>query len=226
MDQHINDPQSWNLYAYGRNNPLVYVDPTGRDIELIGDEDERKKALELLKRSIAAEAATHLQIEERKQGKDTHYFVGIEGDVADFRKLGATANDLANLVTNKNTVEFGLTSQDLSSLGGAVTYEKGEIGNANVRVLVNPDQMYAANRVLDSSTILGASRWQGAFDKPAWYPQPFTPAIAAWHEFGHAWADINGAESQTNWVALVWENRMRAQLYGPLGPRNAPRIRH
>jgi RHS repeat-associated protein len=23
------DPQSWNLYAYGRNNPLKYVDPLG-----------------------------------------------------------------------------------------------------------------------------------------------------------------------------------------------------
>lgn len=23
------DPQSWNMYAYGRNSPLVYVDPTG-----------------------------------------------------------------------------------------------------------------------------------------------------------------------------------------------------
>lgn len=23
------DPQSWNLYAYARNNPLRYVDPNG-----------------------------------------------------------------------------------------------------------------------------------------------------------------------------------------------------
>jgi len=28
-DQHPGDPQSWNLYSYGRNNPLLYVDPTG-----------------------------------------------------------------------------------------------------------------------------------------------------------------------------------------------------
>ena len=26
------DPQRWNRYAYGRNNPLRYVDPDGRDI--------------------------------------------------------------------------------------------------------------------------------------------------------------------------------------------------
>jgi RHS repeat-associated protein len=29
-DQHPDDPQSWNLYAYARNNPLTFVDDTGR----------------------------------------------------------------------------------------------------------------------------------------------------------------------------------------------------
>jgi RHS repeat-associated protein len=29
-DQNPEDPQSWNLYAYVRNNPLAYFDPSGR----------------------------------------------------------------------------------------------------------------------------------------------------------------------------------------------------
>ena len=29
-DQHMENPQSWNLYAYVRNNPLTYVDPDGQ----------------------------------------------------------------------------------------------------------------------------------------------------------------------------------------------------
>ena len=28
---HVEDPQSWNRYAYARNNPLKYVDRDGRD---------------------------------------------------------------------------------------------------------------------------------------------------------------------------------------------------
>jgi RHS repeat-associated protein len=30
-DSHVGDPQSWNEYAYARNNPLRYVDPTGQN---------------------------------------------------------------------------------------------------------------------------------------------------------------------------------------------------
>jgi uncharacterized protein RhaS with RHS repeats len=30
-DQHPEDPQSWNLYAYVRNNPIKNTDPNGRD---------------------------------------------------------------------------------------------------------------------------------------------------------------------------------------------------
>jgi len=29
-DQSTNDPQSWNLYSYVRNTPLILIDPTGR----------------------------------------------------------------------------------------------------------------------------------------------------------------------------------------------------
>jgi RHS repeat-associated protein len=222
LDQHIDDPQSWNLYAYGRNNPLRYVDPTGNAIELLGDEEARKKELALLQKSLGNDkAASRVYINEVKDGDTTRYFVGIQGDVGSFMKMSDTSHDLANLVQHKEVVEFGLTSQDLSSFGGAVTYEKGDIGNQNVRTLVNPSQIHIAEERLDPRSIFGAQFWgKGAVN-------PFTPGVAAWHEFGHAWGYINGrAGDATNKESLDWENRMRVQLYGPLGPHNAPRIRH
>jgi RHS repeat-associated protein len=38
------DPQSWNRYAYARNNPLVYIDPTGLDYEHL--EGRQKKLID------------------------------------------------------------------------------------------------------------------------------------------------------------------------------------
>jgi RHS repeat-associated protein len=234
LDQHIADPQSWNLYSYVRNNPLSFIDPTGNSIELLctGDASkcagERQKELEFLQKSLGNDkAASNLYINEVKDGDNTRYFVGIKGDVGDFMKQSDTAHDLGNLVENKNVVEFGLTSKDLSNQGGAVTYEKGEVGNQNVRVLVNPGQADVANRVLSPNTILGASRWGGQNQDPRWRVNPFTGEVMAWHEFGHAWGYMNGrALDHTNPEAEAWENRMREQLYGPLGPNNAPRVAH
>lgn len=41
--------------------------------------------------------------------------------------LSATAHDLANLIQDKQVVEFGLTNKDLSDWGGGVSYKKGKI---------------------------------------------------------------------------------------------------
>jgi hypothetical protein len=37
VDQSAGDPQSWNLFGYVRNNPLRFVDPTGRAEKLVPD---------------------------------------------------------------------------------------------------------------------------------------------------------------------------------------------
>ncbi len=41
-DQHLEEPQSWNMYVYVRNNPLRYVDPNGRDTQQTFSVEEMK----------------------------------------------------------------------------------------------------------------------------------------------------------------------------------------
>jgi hypothetical protein len=45
----------------------------------------------------------------------------------------------------------------LAEFGGAVTYDKGEAGNQNVRVLVNPEEADIATERLNGSTVLEES---------------------------------------------------------------------
>jgi uncharacterized protein RhaS with RHS repeats len=54
------DPQRWNLYAYTRNNPLQFIDPKGEAIELLGDEEERRKALAALRKGVGDQAGAYL----------------------------------------------------------------------------------------------------------------------------------------------------------------------
>lgn len=215
------DPQRWNRFSFARNSPLVFVDPTGAAIELIGGASDRDAALALLQSGVG-DAGEFLYINELDVDGIRRYFVGIRGNVGRFMGFNEAAHNLANLIGHPSIVEFQVTSRDLGRFGGAVTYEPGEAGNMNTRVMVNAGQVGLA---LNPNTVIGRSRF-GA-DVPVSAIRPLTAEIAAWHEFGHAWGFVNGRTMrQTTVEAIGWENLMRGMVYGPFGPRNAPRILH
>jgi len=222
IEEALLNPQLWNRYAYALNNPLRFLDSSGAAIELLGEQADRDKELELLRR-VSGNFGARLYINEVKDGNKTRYFIGILGDVGDFTRAGGPAQNLGNLVASEQVVEFGLTDRDLSKWGGAATFESGRTGNANTRVLVNVAQIADLNSSLNPNrTVAGYLK----FDRNGVW-QPFTKEITAWHEFGHAWGLINGRSmAQTNIEAVRWENEMRAQVYGPLGQSNARRVIH
>ncbi|MBY0507025.1 MAG: RHS repeat-associated core domain-containing protein [Bryobacteraceae bacterium] len=52
-DQHSQDPQSWNLYGYARNNPLKFVDESGREVVYAS------KKLEIISESMRLQSPTY-----------------------------------------------------------------------------------------------------------------------------------------------------------------------
>jgi RHS repeat-associated protein len=53
-DSQVGDPQSWNKYAYARNNPLKYIDPSGENATVtIETDEEHKKGKVTVKATIA-----------------------------------------------------------------------------------------------------------------------------------------------------------------------------
>jgi len=96
------DPQRFNLYAYVRNNPLSLVDPKGEEIELLGDEEQRKKLLNAVKSAVGDQAGKFLN--EKKVtswfglGK-TRYIVGVSDQKA-FAATNSVAGALSPMISD------------------------------------------------------------------------------------------------------------------------------
>ncbi|MBL8233526.1 MAG: RHS repeat-associated core domain-containing protein, partial [Bryobacterales bacterium] len=73
------DPQSWNMYAYGRNNPLKYVDPTGETYRVCDAKEENCANI------------SDAEFEKfRKDNKDLNFRGGSAGSIYAGRTLSGT----------------------------------------------------------------------------------------------------------------------------------------
>ncbi|SRR5581483_4646078 len=101
MKQKVIDPQQWNMYSYARNNPVRFVDPTGKYLELRGDDAARKKQLEALQKATG-EAGSYLY---DNAGKDGKHYLGIytngqDGKGHAFGSINAVSNKLSGIIND------------------------------------------------------------------------------------------------------------------------------
>ena len=109
----LTDPQRFNLYAYVRNTPLNLIDPKGEAIELTGDEKERLKKLEVLRKMVGKEAGAYLY---ENKGEDGKYYVGVltngpDGNGQAFQDFNAVAGDLSTIINDRLVADIEFAQQ-------------------------------------------------------------------------------------------------------------------
>ena len=123
QEEMLSDPQRFNLYGYVRNTPLTLIDPTGEAIELTGNENDRAKKLELLRKMVGNEAGAYLYENKAEDGK---FYVGIytngpDGKGKDFGSINASAGNLAGIVSDRLVAEIDLVSPRDNQTIGTIT---------------------------------------------------------------------------------------------------------
>lgn len=139
------DPQQMNLYNYGRNNPLSYIDADGRDINLANDTAEGRAAAQAkLTQGMSKAEAANIGMRQDKSGNWETYVkdagaVSSKDASVGYKGITGVINDHSvtvslGLVGGGLTATFGDLGK-VSSIGGDQTL--GAAGDRNVSVVIN-----------------------------------------------------------------------------------------
>jgi hypothetical protein len=136
------DPQSWNGYAYTRNNPLIYVDPDGRIFRLYDANGNWQ--------NISDENAAQWRKQDGVVFKGGKIFDKDGNQLGTYRRIwDDSASDTFNLTfygreglvaragaMNKSIVAFGVGTAVIGATGGAAAYFGGvALGGSSLTTL-------------------------------------------------------------------------------------------
>lgn len=158
-DQDPANPQSWNLYTYGRNNPLLYVDPTGSYVcagsvtpeqcdSFQRSLDQAQTAASALKDKYGADSKQYTDAQAAisaygEQGKDNGVTIAI-GDTGRYGAVTAIANAAGPTTDdNYNGQKITVTFND-RTIGNVplATHEGSHVADASTYVSSGFDQSW------------------------------------------------------------------------------------
>jgi RHS repeat-associated protein len=206
------DPQQFNLYAYTRNNPLRFVDPTGEKLVISGSIDDIKKQLaDILGTDDAAKRISY----DEKTGIIT----------VDLKDIDLTKNEgaslLSDVIGSKNT--YGLTvGSSVESLGGQLSLipTKDNAYSSMVNLDNNPDDRFSKGKTDKQKPPKGVDDQIGInYDFRDKNSESNTKLKLApnwtttFHELAEAYAKVEGSKqyAQAHQAAIERETRLRDQ---------------
>jgi RHS repeat-associated protein len=160
-DSDVGDPQSWNKYAYARNNPLRYTDPTGEEATVTTSCNQGNTTCQVnVTASIAIYAVNGTTADQLKQAQSAITSQIDQAWSGSFTQNGTTYN-----VTTNVTVQI-VGSENAGAQSGAQN-------------VIGIDASGTANNHVDPNNV-GRS-----FDKGIWDFSSVTSGQLAPHEFSH-----------------------------------------
>ena len=143
IDPHAENYYSLSPYSLLGNNPLMYIDPDGRDIEVSGTKTAKAGLQEIVKNGSGGFFKANIS----NKGKVTLEMTGKEGTMTDEQK--AFYDVLTKIIKDKESIRISLVDHnDAESSGIAFgNYLSGKVDVGDVRALPS-DNVYTQQGVL------------------------------------------------------------------------------